>query len=120
MPGIVSLEWKVKDLEAAIIDYIQRRRTFASVNEDPSRYRLAIKAWLTMRSRSAYVYKLRLESDLGLDGKPPMKSYVTEKEASGSTVRWVTASDQAPIEQTVQAALDDLLEQIESDARVYR
>ena len=120
MPGIVSLEWKVNDLESAIIDYVQRRRTFTSVSDGPSQYRLTVRAWLTMRSRSTYVYKLRLESDLGPTGKPSIKSYVTEKEADGSTIRWVTASDQAPIEQTVQAALDDLLQQIESDAGLYR
>jgi hypothetical protein len=35
-------------------------------------------------------------------------------------VRWITASDQTPIAETVQAALDDLLTQIEADHLLYR
>jgi hypothetical protein len=44
---------------------------------------------------------------------------VVEKEAVGSRVRWVTASDQDPITEAVQAALDDLFLQIEEDATLY-
>jgi len=49
-----------------------------------------------------------------------VKSYVVQKEAVGSRVRWVTASDQDPIGAAVQAALDDLFMQIEEDAGLYR
>ena len=48
-----------------------------------------------------------------------MKSYVVQKEAVGSRVRWVTASDQNPISTAVQEALDDLFMQIEEDAALY-
>jgi hypothetical protein len=120
MPGIALFEWPAKDLQAAAIDYLGKRQTFSSVGDEPENLTLTIKAWLTMRSRDAYVYKLRLESDLGPAGKPAIKSYIVEKEAIGSKVRWVTASDQDPIQQTVQAALDDLLQQIESYAPLYR
>lgn len=116
MPGIGLLEWPAKDLQAAAIDYLQRRQTFSSVGDGPGSLTLTIKAWLTMRSRGAYVYKLRLESDLGPTGKPAIKSYLVEKEAIGSAVRWVTASDENPIRQAVQAALDDLAQQIEAEA----
>jgi hypothetical protein len=119
MPGIVLLNWPAADLKAAAIRYIQDRRTFASVGEGPGSLTLTIKAWLTMRSREVYYYRLRLESDLGPSGKPAPKSYVTEQEEPGSGVRWVTASDQNPIARAVQAAFDDLFAQIEADAPLY-
>jgi len=71
---------------------------------------------LWVRSREAYRYTVHLESELGPTGKLPVKSYVVEKEAVGSHVRWMTASDQDPIGTAVQAALDDLFMQIEEDA----
>ncbi len=120
MPGIGSLDWPAKDLQAATIHYVQQRGTFASAGAVPGDFMLTIRAWLTMRSRGNYLYKLRLESGLGPSGKTPLKTYVVEKETVGSAVRWVTASDRDPIQQAVQAALDDLLGQIERDAALYR
>jgi hypothetical protein len=120
MPGIALLEWPAQDLRTAAIDYIQSRQTFASVGDRPADLTLTIKAWLTMRSRGNYRYSLRLESALGPSEKPPIKSYLVEKEAVGSSVRWITASDQTPIAEAVQAAMDDLLTQIEADHLLYR
>ena len=51
--------------------------------------------------------------------KPPIKSYLVEKNAAGQEVRWSTASDQAPIAEAVQSALDNLLTQIEADRLLY-
>ena len=118
--GINLLEWLAQDLRTATIDYIQARQTFASVGEKPADLTLTVKAWLTMRSSGNYRYRLRLESALGPSGKLPIKSYLVEKEAIGSSVRWITASDQSPIAETVQAALDDLLTQIEADHLLYQ
>lgn len=120
MSGITLLEWPAQDLRTAAIDYIQARQTFASVGDKPADLTLTVKAWVTMRSRSNYHYSLRLESALGSSEKPPIKSYLVEKEAVGSSVRWITASDQTPIAEAVQAALDDLLSQIEADHLLYR
>jgi len=120
MPGIAVLEWPAQDFHTAAIDYIQSRQTFASVGDRPADLTLTVKAWLTMRSRGDYRYSLRLESALGPSEKPPIKSYLVEKETVGSNVRWITASDQAPIAEAVQAALDDLLTQIEADHLLYR
>jgi hypothetical protein len=120
MPGIDLLEWPARDLRSAAIDYIQSRQTFASVGDKPADLTLTIKAWLTMRSRDNYRYSLHLESALGPLEKPPIKSYLVEKETEGSSVRWITASDQTPIAEAVQAALDDLLTQIEADHLLYR
>jgi hypothetical protein len=119
MPGIALLEWPAKDLRTAAIDYIHNRRTFSSVSEEQGSLTLTIKAWLWMRSRGEYRYTIRLESDLGPSGKPPQKSYLVQKEAVGSRVRWVTASDREPIEEAVQAALDELLLLIEEDGVLY-
>ena len=120
MPGIALLEWPAQDLRTAAIDYIQSRRSFASVSDKPADLTLTVKAWLTMRSQDRYYYHLHLESALGPSGKPPIKSYLAEKETVGSNVRWVTASDQTPIAEAVQAALDDLFSQIETDHLLYR
>ena len=118
-PGIALLEWPAQDLRSATIDYIQSRRTFASVGDRPADLTLTVKAWLTMRSRGNYRYSLRLESALGPSGNQPVKSYLVEKETVGSSVRWITNSDQAPIAEAIQAALDDLLAQIEADYLLY-
>jgi len=120
MPGIALLEWPAQDLRSAVIDYIQSRHTFASVRDKPANLTLTIKTWLTMRFRGNYHYSLRLESALGPSENPPIKSYLVEKETVGSSVRWLTASDQSPIAEAVQAALDDLLTQIEADHLLYR
>lgn len=120
MPGIALLEWPAEDLRSAAIGYIQSRRTFATVSEKTADLTFTIKAWLAMRSRGDYRYSLRLESTLGPSEKSPIKSYLVEKEAVGASVRWTTASDQAPIAETVQAALDDLLTQIEADHLLYQ
>lgn len=118
--GIVLLEWPAEDLRSATINYIQSRQTFASVGDKPADLTLTVKAWLTLRSRDNYHYRLRLESALGFSEKLPIKSYLVEKETVGSNVRWITASDQKPIAEVVQAALDDLLIQIEADHSLYR
>jgi hypothetical protein len=119
-PGITLLEWPVEDLRTAAIDYIQSRRIFTSVGDNPAGLTLTVKAWLKMRSSGNYYYSLRLESALGPSEMPPIKSYLAEKETVGSSVRWITASDQNPIAKAVQAALDDLLSQIEADHHLYR
>jgi len=120
MPGIPLLDWPVQDLRTAAINYIQSHQSFASVGDTPANFTLTIKAWLIMRSQGNYYYRLHLESALGPSGKPPIKSYLAEKETVGSNVRWVTASDQTPIAEVVQAALDDLIAQIEADYLLYR
>jgi hypothetical protein len=118
--GITLLEWPAEDLRSAVTDYIRSRQTFTFVGPGPADLTLTVKGWLKMRSRNNYHYSLRLESTLGPSGKPPIKSYLVEKETVGSSVRWITASDQSPIAEAVQAALDDLLTQIEADHLLYR
>ena len=119
-PGIILLEWPVEDLRTAITSYIRDRHTFTAVSEAEGSLTLTIQALLRLRSRETYRYTVRFEADLGPSGTPPVKTYVVEKEAVGSHVRWVTASDQDPIRAAVQGALDELLTQIEDDAQLYR
>ena len=119
MPGIAMLEWPTKDFRSALIDYVRQRHTFSAVSDEEGSLTLTVKPWLWMRSRGEYRYIVHFESDLGPTGKTPIKSYVVDKEAVGSRVRWVTASDQNPIAEAVQAALDDLFLQIEEDATLY-
>lgn len=115
MPGIVLLEWPPEDLRDGTISYIQKRGTFASVGSDGGTIILTVKTWLTLRAPDHYVYHLHLEADLGKRNEPPMGSYVASSQATGSTVRWVTASDREPIQSAVNQALDSLLSQIEAD-----
>ena len=119
MPGIALLEWPAWDLRRAIMDYARQRGTFQAVSDDQGSLALTVRGWLWVRSRDTYRYIVQLESDLGPTGKPPLKSYVVQKETVGSHVRWVTASDQDPIDGAVQAALDELFLQIEEDAALY-
>lgn len=119
MPGIALIEWPVSDLQTALVNYIQQRRTFASVEADTGTLTMNVNAWLWMRSRTEYWYTIRLETDLGPSGEQPIKSYLAQKKAIGSLVRWRTASDQEPIEKAIQSVLDDLLLQIEEDAALY-
>jgi hypothetical protein len=120
MPGIALLEWPAADLRQAILDYARKRGTFIVADDNQGALTLSVKSWLWVRSREAYRYIVHFESDLGPTGKPPVKSYVVQKESVGSRIRWVTASDQDPIASAVQAALDDLFTQIEEDAALYR
>lgn len=120
MPGIIMLHWPVTDLRQGVIEYARQRRTFTEVHDDYGDFTLTVRTWLWLRSREAYRYILHLESDLGPTGQPPIKFYVVEKETVGSRIRWVAASDQAPIAAAVQAALDELFDQIEQDAALFR
>ena len=119
MPGVAMLDWPASDLRQATIEYARQRGTFRTVADDQGALTLTVRAWLWVRSREAYRYTVHLESDLGPTGKPPIKSYVVQKEMAGRRIRWVTASDQDPIAAAVQLALDDLFLQIEEDAALY-
>lgn len=119
MPGIVLLEWPPEDLRAAIIRYLEERGTFVAVTTD-AHTQLTVKAWLTLRAPDHYIYAIHLEADLGKPGEPPLGSYAADAEAKGSTVRWVTESDRAPIQAALQEALDSLVSRIEADGTKLR
>jgi hypothetical protein len=118
MPGITLLEWPVKDLYQATLDYFTQRQTFARIGTEPAELRLVIRAWLTLRAPERYVYRLHLESDLSFHGQAPLKTYIAEGEALGSSVRWTTLSDQEPIAEATAQALRELATQIEQDREI--
>jgi len=118
MPGIALLEWPHRDLSRATIDYIRQRGTFPSVSEEPADLSMKLTARLSMISRGPYLYRLHLHADVGT-ATAPVKSYEAERSATGSSVRWVTASDRDPIEAALQSSLEDLLAAIESDRSLY-
>jgi hypothetical protein len=118
MPGITLLEWRTPDLSSATMEYIRKRGTFASVSEGSADLGMNLTARLSMISRGPYVYHVRLHADMGT-ATDPIKSYDVEQSATGSSVRWVTASDRDPIEAALQLALEDLLTSIESDRSLY-
>lgn len=119
MPGITWLEWRPKQLEQALLDYVRQRGTFASVSTNPAPLALKITAKLAMLSRAGrYRYVVAMHAELAGEGLP-IKTYDTEGTADGSRVRWVTDSDRAPIEAALQAALDKLLASIEADRALY-
>lgn len=115
MPGISLLEWPAKDLRQAIIQFFAQRGTFTAIGPDPADLRLVVKAWLTLRAPDRYLYRVHLESDLSFSGQAPLKTYAAEGEALGSSVRWITASDQEPIAEATTQALQQLATQIEQD-----
>jgi hypothetical protein len=118
MPGITLLEWRTPDLSRATMEYIRKRGTFASVSEGPADLAMKLTARLSMIARGPYVYHVRLQADMGTVIEP-IKSYDVERSATGSSVRWVTASDRDPIEAALQLALEELLTSIESDRSLY-
>ncbi len=115
MPGISLLEWPATDLRQAIIQYFTQRQTFTAIGPAPADLKLVVKAWLTLRAPDRYLYRVHLESDLSLSGQAPLKTYAAEGEALGSSVRWITASDQEPITEATIRALEQLSAQIEQD-----
>ncbi|ALA60207.1 hypothetical protein NITMOv2_3817 [Nitrospira moscoviensis] len=118
MPGITLLKWPHRDLSEALLRYVERRETFASVSAAPADLAMSIVTNLSMRSRQRYRYRVRLEIEMR-DGATPIKTYRAEHEAEGSSVRWVTASDRDPIQAALQQALDDAFGQIEADHALY-
>lgn len=118
MPGITLLEWRTADLSRATMEYIRNRGTFASVSEGPADLAMKLTARLSMIARGPYVYHVRLQADMGT-AIEPIKSYDVERSSTGSSVRWITASDRDPIEAALQLALEDLLTTIESDRSLY-
>jgi hypothetical protein len=118
MPGITLLEWRTPDLARATMEYIRKRGTFASVSEGPADLAMKLTARLSMITRGPYVYHVRLQADMGTVTEP-IKSYDVERSSTGSSVRWVTASDRDPIEAALQSALEDLLTNIETDRLLY-
>jgi hypothetical protein len=118
-PGIVLLEWSHLDLKQAVLRYLQQRGTFASVSFDSADLTLRVATKLTLTARSnLYHYRIGLQAEMS-EGVRPIKSYRAEHTAVGSSVRWVTASDSNPIEIALQAALEDLMRQVEADRSIY-
>ena len=113
------LEWPHLDLKQAVLQYLQQRGAFASISPDPADLTLRVSTKLALTSRSGlYRYRIVLHAEMS-EGVRFIKSYRTEQTAVGSSVRWVTASDRDPIEIALQAALGDLMGQVEGDRSIY-
>ena len=118
-PGIALLEWSHLDLKRAVLRYLQQRGTFTSVSPDPADLTLHVATKLTLISRSGlYHYRIVLQAEMS-EAAGVITSYRAEHTAAGSSVRWVTASDRAPIETALQGALEDLMKQVEADGATY-
>lgn len=118
-PGIPLLKWSQSDLTQAISGYLQQRGTFASVSNDPGDFtlRVATKLFLTSR-QGLYHYRIVLQGEMSAADQA-VNSYRAEHTVAGSSVRWVTDSDRAPIEAALRLALEDLTGKIEEDHRFY-
>jgi len=115
MPGIVLLEWSSKDLQQALVGYLNGRQTFTTTGTAAGDWLLSVKGWLTMRAPDRYLYRVHLEADLSRPGRPVLKTYSADGEAMGSSVRWLTASDQEPIATATNQAMRELAAQLEAD-----
>ncbi len=118
MPGINQLRWPKEDVRRALVEYAQRRETFAAVTTTPADLLMEIGTELSLKSRDRYWYRIRLQVDIK-EAARLIKTYVAEQEVEGAVVRWVTASDRIPIEAALQRALDDVFAQIEADRALY-
>lgn len=113
------LQWSHLDLNQAIIRYLQQRGTFASVSPDPADLTLRLATKLKLSSHGGlYHYHILLQAETS-EGARQIKSYRAEETTVGSSVRWVTASDRDPIETALQAALEDVMRQVEADGSIY-
>jgi hypothetical protein len=118
MPGIAMLEWPPKDLQQALVDSLTQRQTFASVGTQPGDWLLSVKAWLIVRAPDRYVYRIHLEADLSRVSGLITRTYAANGEAVGPSVRWVTSSDQRPIQEATNQALDELAAKLEEDRQM--
>ena len=118
-PGIPLLKWSQSDLTQAISGYLQQRGTFASVSGEPGDFtlRVATKLFLTSR-QGLYHYRIILQGEMS-EADQAVNSYRAEHTVAGSSVRWVTDSDRAPIEGALRLALENLTGKIEEDHRFY-
>jgi hypothetical protein len=117
MPGIPLLEWPATDLRHAIIEYFAQRQTFTTIGTEPADLRLVVKAWLTCFGHLTATFTgYILETDL-ICFRPRLRLRPTHPKVKpfGSSVRWVTASDQDPITDATTQALHQLAIQIEQD-----
>ncbi len=118
-PGITLLEWPHSDLSQAVIRYVEQRNTFSSVSTNPADLTLRMTPKLALTHRQGrYHYRVRLQAEMS-EAAQLVKAYLVEHVATGSSVRWVAASDRDPTEAALQLALDDLLGQIEADQPLY-
>lgn len=118
-PGITFLDWPHRDLTQGIVDYLRQRGTFTSVSLESGELSLQIAAKLALSSRQGnYHYRIILQADMR-EASQPIKSYLVEQTAVGSSIRWVTESDRHPIETALQLALEDLMGKIETDRLLY-
>ncbi len=119
-PGITLLEWPSQDVRQAIIQYLQKRGTFAAVSGDRSDLTLNMTTKLALSShQNRYHYRVRLQAEMK-EGDQLIKSYAIDQVVVGSSVRWTTASDRIPIDTALQQALEELTNQIESDQPLYQ
>jgi len=113
------LEWPQHDVKDAIVQYVQQRGTFTSISTDPADLSLHLTTKLMLTSRqNRYHYRIHLQAEMH-EATHLTKSYRAEQEVAGSFVRWTTASDRDPIHNALQLALEELLQQIETDQSLY-
>ena len=118
-PGIALFTWPHEDLEGAVTRYATHRGTFRSVSTDHAELKLQLTTKLALSSRRGrYHYQIRLQATMH-EQEHLVKTYLAEATVAGSLARWVTASDRDPIESALQAALDDLFNQIEADNSLH-
>lgn len=118
-PGITLLKWPESDLHRAIVNYLQQRSTFTSVSDNPSDLTLRVTTKLFLSSRQGlYHYRIVLQGEMS-GREQTIKEYHAEHRVTGSSVRWVTASDRVPIETALRVALENLTGQIERDRSLY-
>lgn len=119
VPSLSQKQW-----ETAVLDYVTARQTFRRVSDDgPADLALALSVFIYIDPGLGFMfnhtYVARTEAILSdpHSGRP-MTHYSGLGKAIGPVSRGSKEDDQPPINKSVQAALNDLFDKIESDTRL--
>jgi len=119
VPSLSPKQW-----ETAVLDYVTARQTFRRVTDNgPADITLVLRVFIYIDPGLSidynHIYMARAEATV-LD--PHSGRLVTQYTGLGKAVGPVSRSskeeDQPPINKSVQAALNDLFDKIESDTRL--
>lgn len=119
VPSLSQMHWEI-----AILDYVTARQTFRRVTDNgPAEIALALRVFIYIDPGLSidynHIYMARAGATmLAPHNGRPLTQYTGMGRAVGPVARGSKEDDQPPINRSVQAALNDLFEKIESDTRL--
>jgi hypothetical protein len=123
-PGASVPSLSQKDWETAVLDYVTARQTFRRVTDNgPADIALILRMFIYIDPGLSidynHIYVARAEATITdpHNGRP-LTQYTGLGKAVGPVSRGSKEEDQPPINKSVQAALNDLFDKMESDTRL--